>query len=551
MRGVRRVILSLLIALLFAGNCWGADYYVPDDFATIKLAESGVGFSGDTVFIRPGTYNETTFINLVKTVEWIGIDTPIVQGAGTSDRSLFLDGSTQALSIYNWDIRNNTSLYTVEINSSAINKTLSNSIINNDGTVSNSAALRFRTTPDNIYVYSSTFNCLSGSDAIESLSGSTNVTITDNTFNLSDGSDSAANFVDPVDLIFSNNIMDLPILADATPILIVTSNGVTCSGLIVNKNIINTGRSLGYAISIGSEGTTTNDDKINGSIITGNEISSTAIAGSTHLIFVGHNVNSEISRNKLISNPGINMGIVAKHTDGVYTSGGAFFNLINNSLVAVRVKGVKDFPVYNQTIVQNSTGRGVHITDNDSAVGSEATGTKIKNTIIINDGNGYLIDVEDGSEVNMECDYNVYYSPRVQPFNYKGSIKTFAEWQALGFDANSIFLTTDQRDNLFVDEAAGDYRPKDGSIVRSAGVDIAGVTDQGDIDNFPFQGDNPDIGAYNYYVTPSAGQSNIFVPIFGPLLPDPLPAGYCYVVDEFGVYVVDESGNLVIAECDP
>ena len=41
----------------------------------------------------------------------------------------------------------------------------------------------------------------------------------------------------------------------------------------------------------------------------------------------------------------------------------------------------------------------------------------------------------------FESDYNVFYCEGGTPvFNYLGSLKTFAQWQALGFDTHSVVI---------------------------------------------------------------------------------------------------------------
>lgn len=58
----------------------------------------------------------------------------------------------------------------------------------------------------------------------------------------------------------------------------------------------------------------------------------------------------------------------------------------------------------------------------------------------------YNIAIEDTANIPpvANIDYNIYYCEAGNPiFNYLGSTKTFAQWQALGFDAHSCVVDPD------------------------------------------------------------------------------------------------------------
>jgi hypothetical protein len=77
-------------------------------------------------------------------------------------------------------------------------------------------------------------------------------------------------------------------------------------------------------------------------------------------------------------------------------------------------------------------------------------------------------------------DYNVYYSLLAKPFNVQGVYKTFAEWQALGYDAHSVMLTSmAQVRALFTDYDNSDYSLKAGSVVIGVGETLDAAYDDG------------------------------------------------------------------------
>jgi hypothetical protein len=82
--------------------------------------------------------------------------------------------------------------------------------------------------------------------------------------------------------------------------------------------------------------------------------------------------------------------------------------------------------------------------------------------------------------VTDTVDYNLYYCPNItMKFTYISVDKTWAEWQALGFDAHSRVLTTEEYNGLFTDPDNGDFSLKAGSVAIGAGVDLGGSYNTG------------------------------------------------------------------------
>ena len=220
-----------------------------------------------------------------------------------------------------------------------------------------------------------------------------------------------------------------------------------------------------------------------------------------------HSADIEISENKILSprhfNPANSGGheciyfrnyidFTIKHN---YLSGAGEYNIViksttNNEAADIPVignvsvlsgvlgKGVSNIKFYNNTII-NADNAGITFIAGDDA--SAYKKSYVKNNIVVNnDNNGYLVEIQDeATGGDNEFDYNIYYSTEAKPFNYLGTTKTFTEWQALGFDTNSIFLTEAQFNALFTDFASGDYSLISGSEAIGAGETLAATYDDG------------------------------------------------------------------------
>ena len=70
------------VALLVALPLWPATLTVPDDFPTIQQAVS-VAPSGDTIYVRAGTYNEHVTITKALTLQGEDRATTVIDGGGS------------------------------------------------------------------------------------------------------------------------------------------------------------------------------------------------------------------------------------------------------------------------------------------------------------------------------------------------------------------------------------------------------------------------------------------------------------------------------------
>ena len=221
------------------------------------------------------------------------------------------------------------------------------------------------------------------------------------------------------------------------------------------NNSVTSVNASGYLLQAGDESPNAYNNNLNGEIITGNKLTwnGTDITSITHGIFTGYNINALIKYNYAEKLP---MSIIRKSNGMTNTSGGVAYNIINKTpKSAVVVKGMNNVNIYNntiystQTMYNSSTGTGtwrglIDIYNNidGGLTGAYSSGTKIKNNIFYTKYQIYNIKIDNAECLtDFESDYNIFYSESGTPlFNYLGQVKTFAQWQALGYDTHSIVV---------------------------------------------------------------------------------------------------------------
>ncbi len=213
-----------------------------------------------------------------------------------------------------------------------------------------------------------------------------------------------------------------------------------------NNSLISV-NSAGYILQAGDEIPGINNNHLDGAVITGNRITwnGTDENSWTHAMFTGYNINVIIKYNYLLNTPN---GIQRKSNGMTDLSGTIAYNIIKNPRVGIVVKGMNGVRIYNNTLytekTTTQTSRGlidVH-TNTDNGLNAASTGTRIFNNIFYTKYNTLSINVMDAASlVGFQSDYNIFYCESGTPrFSAGGAIKSFAEWQALGYDTHSVVI---------------------------------------------------------------------------------------------------------------
>lgn len=226
------------------------------------------------------------------------------------------------------------------------------------------------------------------------------------------------------------------------------------TALTFKNNSLTSINRTGYMLQAGDERESSTNNNLDKAIITGNKFkwNGTDMTSITHGLFTGHNSDVLVKYNYL---DGVPMGIIRKSTTNMSnTGGGVAYNIVKGGAVAIVVKGMSNVNIYNNTLYSDRTTSQtwrplVHIyTNNDAEPKSVSHGTKIFNNIFYTKYQTFAISVDDTESLTgLKCDYNVYWCESGSPrFSVAGSTKTFAQWQAMGFDAHSIVVNPDFKD---------------------------------------------------------------------------------------------------------
>jgi hypothetical protein len=170
------------------------------------------------------------------------------------------------------------------------------------------------------------------------------------------------------------------------------------------------------------------------------------------------------------------------------TSGLIANNLIySNAASGIRIMATHEgFPiagvkVLNNTIVGNAI-YGLEV----SASSTTITLSDVVNNIF---ASNISQDISITSGVTLtSCDYNLYYRASGNSWKYQGSEKTWAQWQALGFDAHGVNA----------DPLLTNYIPGVGSPAIASGVDLSATFTTDILGVTRPQGVAWDIGAYEF-----------------------------------------------------
>lgn len=286
-------------------------------------------------------------------------------------------------------------------------------------------------------------------------------------------------------VIDSNNV----VLSTASTGSIVNliSTGTSSGVSEITNNNFTSFSTTGYIIEVGTETTTAGDNDFDGTVITGNTI--TGNGGINHAVFVGFSINAVVTNNILVS---CGYGVVLKSSTGTYTSGGVGYNVFNSCVLGVRLKGIKNVPIYNNTFY-DTVAANYFIYLSENGVGEDSTGTVIKNNIFY--GPSYFLFSETASAVGLDSDYNNVYHTGATPFAGISvtDYTVWADWTTYGQDANSIIT-----DPSFASPGSTFTLNPDSPCIN-AGTFITGIHDQATAAT-DLAGTSiltvPDIGAY-------------------------------------------------------
>jgi len=226
----------------------------------------------------------------------------------------------------------------------------------------------------------------------------------------------------------------------------------------LNNSITSSATSM-YILSAGDEGIMSTNNNLDGEIISGNKfVWNDPNPGQnwnsiTHGVFTGCMINVQIKYNYLQRIP---MGIIRKSGSSMTnTSGGVSYNIINSFNVGGVVKGMNHVYWYNNTFYQDRTTAQtwracIDIYENDDSDAnpnpSPARYTKIKNNIFYTKYKTRAISITADSRNGFECDYNVYWceeGDHTPVFQVAGSLLTWNQWRALGYDQHSVVMNPD------------------------------------------------------------------------------------------------------------
>ncbi len=216
------------------------------------------------------------------------------------------------------------------------------------------------------------------------------------------------------------------------------------TALIYRNNSVTSINPSGYMLQAGDEDPAVTNNHLDGEVITGNKFvwNGTDMTSVTHGVFTGYNINAILKYNYLYRVP---LGLLRKSNGMTNTTGGVAYNIVIDPMVGFAAKGMNNIKVYNNTFysrrTSSETWRGLVdvYTNTDGGLNAPSQGIKVFNNIFYTKNQIYNIYIyEAACLTGFESDYNVFYCESGTPvFNYLGSRKTFAEWQALGYDAHS------------------------------------------------------------------------------------------------------------------
>lgn len=363
---------------------------------------------------------------------------------------------------------------------------------------------------------------LAGSGYIYATQRNDTIWINNNVFNLTHATVSSTliRLHDNLNIQVKNN--DITTESTALSSITVSSyNNVVMNPATISGNTVRTKSLTGMIITIGRDDpqTITGTGRLDGSIIENNTIygpvyydPDLVFTGSaTHGIYMGF--NKGYVRNNYVNGSGYGFVIKGAAYDWANASGyGVYSNIVINATVdAVILKGVKNTPVFNNTfyfennpLFDLSKWQGaVDVVYNDADSSYVSTGATIYNNIMVARSTLDLIRVDSYSVTGFNANNNVYWvnNGATPQFQWSGSVKsTLAAWKTASSEGEaSVF-----EDPAFYDQDSDDFHLMAESPAKLSGIaTIPGtgggsaidVTTLDDYEGTQFVSSNPSIGA--------------------------------------------------------
>ena len=462
--------------------------------SNITISHSSFSYSGAGNAIING--NGSNFNNLAisnSTFTASGGSGTIFRFAGGTNTVLFQSNSVNATgSNYIWNATNNGTY------------TITNNTITQSGVGSSVFAFNTGTGTIDFENNSITTSTNNTSGVFNIAGGTWSTTIQNNVITSTSSlqSQQLVNIANQTSPAINGNTLDA-MSTSLTSFVYITSTGTDGGAVQVKNNMFRSRNTTGYVIFIGSEAAGSGDNKFDGALIEGNTIygalyydSSLSTIG-THSIMVGYNKNATIRYNTVI---GGGYGVVLKGGGMGYTGGGIFYNKFINSSVtaAVRIKGIQNIHIYNNTIYTSSTSNGSYlINTSDNNAGENASGAVLNNNILYGKSS-YIYIVDTDSQTNFVSDYNLIYTYNGTTIGSVGSTTytTYNLWQGAGYDSHSV-----NNNPLFNNADSYDFSLQTGSPAINQGASLGFSRDFSNV-SVP-QGSEPDAGAYEFLLPSS------------------------------------------------
>jgi hypothetical protein len=254
------------------------------------------------------------------------------------------------------------------------------------------------------------------------------------------------------------------------------------TNLTFRNNLLDYANASGYMLQAGDETPGTNNNNLDGEVITGNRFvwNGTDEDSWTHSVFTGYNIDVILKYNYLDRTPN---GIQRKSNGMTESTGVIAYNILKNPKVGIVVKGINGIKIYNNTFYSDKTPAqtyrafiDIH-TNTDGGLNALSTGTKIFNNIFYTKNRVLSIWVyEDACLEGFESDYNVFWCESGEPvFRIGDKFKSFSQWQAMGYDQHSVVLNPNFNNFTdFVPAERLDYGTNLGeSLIEGLAIDAA------------------------------------------------------------------------------